>query len=92
MSLTGMLFCQEVQIWMPYISPQSPHQHEVVVRTFSGQSWNDLKTRVKQKRKSKVSRLKLPVTHFVPVPLFGCAQPRVILFETSHELCFDQLR
>uniref|UniRef100_A0A8C3MYX3 Uncharacterized protein n=1 Tax=Geospiza parvula TaxID=87175 RepID=A0A8C3MYX3_GEOPR len=44
-SLTGMLFCQEVQIWMPYISPQTPHQHEVVVRTFSGQSWNDLKTR-----------------------------------------------
>uniref|UniRef100_A0A8D2MCP3 Netrin receptor UNC5 n=1 Tax=Zonotrichia albicollis TaxID=44394 RepID=A0A8D2MCP3_ZONAL len=41
----GIQFQQEVQIWMPFISPQTPHQHEVVVRTFSGQSWNDLKTR-----------------------------------------------
>lgn len=77
---------------MPYISPQTPHTHEVVVRTFSGQSWNDLKTRVKQKRKSKVSILKLPVTHFAPVPLFGCAQPRLNLFEISHELCSDKLQ
>lgn len=76
---------------MPYISPETPHQHEVVVRTFSGQSWSDLKTRVKQKRKPEVSRMKLPVAHFVPVPLYGCAQPRVNLFETSHELRFDQL-
>lgn len=76
---------------MPYISPQTPHQHEVVVRTFSGQSWSDLKTRVKRKRKSKVSRLRLLVAQFVPVPLFGCAQPRVNLFETSQALCFDWL-
>uniref|UniRef100_A0A8C3QIM8 P53-induced death domain protein 1 n=1 Tax=Cyanoderma ruficeps TaxID=181631 RepID=A0A8C3QIM8_9PASS len=41
----GVQFQQEVQIWMPYISPQTPHQHEVVIRTFSGQSWSDLKTR-----------------------------------------------
>lgn len=76
---------------MPYISPQTPHQHEVVVRTFSGQGWSDLRTRVKRKRKAKVSRLKLPVTHFIPFPLFGFAQPRVNSFETSHELCFDQV-
>lgn len=68
--LTGMLFCQEVQISMPYASPQTLHQREVVVRTFSEQSWSDLRTRVEQKRKSKVSNLEQPVTH-VSVPLFG---------------------
>ncbi|NXD33947.1 PIDD1 protein, partial [Copsychus sechellarum] len=60
----GVQFQQEVQIWMPYISPQTPHQHEVVVRTFSGQSWSDLKTRVKQKRKSKKCMAHCCVLHF----------------------------
>ncbi|NXP84435.1 PIDD1 protein, partial [Passerina amoena] len=60
----GIQFHQEVQISMPYISPQTPHQHEVVVRTFSGQSWNDLKTRVKQKRKSKKCVAHCCVLHF----------------------------
>ncbi|OWK58564.1 p53-induced death domain-containing protein 1 [Lonchura striata] len=60
----GVQFQQEVQIWMPYISPQTPHQNEVVVRTFSGQSWNDLKTRVKQKRKSKKCVAHCCVLHF----------------------------
>ncbi|KAF4790189.1 p53-induced death domain-containing protein 1 [Turdus rufiventris] len=60
----GVQFQQEVQIWMPYISPQSPHQHEVVVRTFSGQSWSDLKTRVKRKRKSKKCVAHCCVLHF----------------------------
>ncbi|XP_072720967.1 p53-induced death domain-containing protein 1 isoform X2 [Ciconia boyciana] len=49
----GVKFQQEVQIWMPYASPQTLHEREVVVRTFSGQSWSDLRTRVEQKRKSK---------------------------------------
>uniref|UniRef100_A0A8C8ADV3 P53-induced death domain protein 1 n=1 Tax=Otus sunia TaxID=257818 RepID=A0A8C8ADV3_9STRI len=49
----GLKFQQEVQIWMPYASPQTLHQREVVVRTFSGQSWSDLRTGVEQKRKSK---------------------------------------
>uniref|UniRef100_A0A8C0I8D2 Netrin receptor UNC5 n=1 Tax=Bubo bubo TaxID=30461 RepID=A0A8C0I8D2_BUBBB len=49
----GLKFQQEVQIWMPYASPQTLHQREVVIRTFSGQSWSDLRTRVEQKRKSK---------------------------------------
>uniref|UniRef100_A0A663ETP9 P53-induced death domain protein 1 n=1 Tax=Aquila chrysaetos chrysaetos TaxID=223781 RepID=A0A663ETP9_AQUCH len=49
----GVEFQQEVQIWLPYASPQTLHQREVVVRTFSGQSWSDLRTRVEQKRKSK---------------------------------------
>ncbi|CAN8214824.1 unnamed protein product [Coccothraustes coccothraustes] len=60
----GIQFQQEVQIWMPYISPQTPHQHEVVVRTFCGQSWSDLKTRVKQKRKSKKCVAHCCVLHF----------------------------
>uniref|UniRef100_A0A8C0C4E6 Netrin receptor UNC5 n=1 Tax=Buteo japonicus TaxID=224669 RepID=A0A8C0C4E6_9AVES len=41
----GVKFQQEVQIWLPYASPQTLHQREVVVRTFSGQSWSDLRTR-----------------------------------------------
>ncbi|NXG01209.1 PIDD1 protein, partial [Sakesphorus luctuosus] len=46
----GVKFQQEVQIWMPFVSPRTLHQHEVVVRTFCGQSWSDLRTRVEQKR------------------------------------------
>lgn len=42
---------------MPYASPQSLQQREVVVRTFSGHSWSDLRTQVEQETKSKVSRL-----------------------------------
>ncbi|NXO12231.1 PIDD1 protein, partial [Oriolus oriolus] len=60
----GVQFQQEVQIWMPYISPQTPHQNEVVVRTFSGQSWSDLRTRVKRKRKSKKCVAHCCVLHF----------------------------
>ncbi|XP_025751847.2 p53-induced death domain-containing protein 1 isoform X3 [Manacus vitellinus] len=46
----GVKFQQEVQIWMPFVRPRMLHEHEVVVRTFSGQSWSDLRTRVKEKR------------------------------------------
>ncbi|NWS22896.1 PIDD1 protein, partial [Pachyramphus minor] len=46
----GVKFHREVQIWMPFVPPQILHQHEVVVRTFSGQIWSDLRTRVEQKR------------------------------------------
>ncbi|XP_010144843.1 PREDICTED: p53-induced death domain-containing protein 1 [Eurypyga helias] len=60
----GVKFQQEVQIWMPYASPQTLHQREVVVRTFSGQSWSDLRTRVKQKRKSKKYVAHCGVLHF----------------------------
>lgn len=60
---------------MPYTSPQTLHQREVVVRTFSGQSWSDLRTGVELKRKSRVSRLEQPGTHIGPVPLFVFAQP-----------------
>ncbi|XP_064922131.1 p53-induced death domain-containing protein 1 isoform X4 [Columba livia] len=55
---------QQVQIWMPYASPQTLHQREVVVRTFSGQNWSDLSTRVKQKRKSKKHMAHCSVLHF----------------------------
>ncbi|NWV17526.1 PIDD1 protein, partial [Origma solitaria] len=46
------------------ISPQTPHQREVVVRTFSGQSWSDLTTSVKRKRKSKNFVASCKVLHF----------------------------
>ncbi|NXL37839.1 PIDD1 protein, partial [Glaucidium brasilianum] len=60
----GLKFQQEVQIWMPYTSPQTLHQREVVVRTFSGQSWSDLRTGVEQKRKSKKHVAHCSVLHF----------------------------
>ncbi|KAM6308835.1 p53-induced death domain-containing protein 1 [Aegotheles albertisi] len=60
----GVKFQQEVQIWMPYASPQTLHQHEVVVRTFSGQSWSDLSTRAEQKRKSRKHVAHCSVLHF----------------------------
>ncbi|NXW18164.1 PIDD1 protein, partial [Circaetus pectoralis] len=60
----GVKFQQEVQIWLPYAPPQTLHQREVVVRTFSGQSWSDLRTRVEQKRKSKKHVAHCSVLHF----------------------------
>ncbi|XP_043562095.1 p53-induced death domain-containing protein 1 isoform X1 [Chiloscyllium plagiosum] len=41
----GIQFEKEVHIWMPYIPPQSDHQRELVIRTFS-ESWSDLDTKV----------------------------------------------
>ncbi|NXX92851.1 PIDD1 protein, partial [Centropus bengalensis] len=60
----GVEFQQEVEIWMPCASPQTLHQREVVVRTFSGQSWSDLRTRVEHKRKSKKYVAHCNVLHF----------------------------
>ncbi|NXC47081.1 PIDD1 protein, partial [Penelope pileata] len=60
----GVKFQQEVQIWMPYASPETLQQREVVVRTFSGQSWSDLRTQVEQKRKSKKHMAHCSVLHF----------------------------
>ncbi|NXN17235.1 PIDD1 protein, partial [Indicator maculatus] len=60
----GVQFQQEVQIWMPCASPPSLQHREVVVQTFSGQSWSDLSTRVEQKRKSKKHVAHCSVLHF----------------------------
>ncbi|OXB54382.1 hypothetical protein ASZ78_003165 [Callipepla squamata] len=60
----GVKFQQEVDIWMPYASPETLHQREVVVRTFSGQSWSDLRTQVEKKRKSKKHVAHCSVLHF----------------------------
>ncbi|XP_013913167.1 PREDICTED: p53-induced death domain-containing protein 1 [Thamnophis sirtalis] len=47
----GIHFQQEVRIWMPYASPQSLNDRELIIRNFDGQKWSDLKTRVKSKGK-----------------------------------------
>ncbi|NXO00850.1 PIDD1 protein, partial [Rhinopomastus cyanomelas] len=60
----GVKFQQEVHVWMPYVSPQTLHQREVVVRTFSGQSWSDLRTQVEQRRRSKKHMAHCSVLHF----------------------------
>uniref|UniRef100_A0A8C3T9D0 P53-induced death domain protein 1 n=1 Tax=Chelydra serpentina TaxID=8475 RepID=A0A8C3T9D0_CHESE len=54
----GVEFQQEVQLRMPYTSPRTLREREVVVRTFNGQSWSDLQTKVERRGKPKV----LPVT------------------------------
>ncbi|XP_070621451.1 p53-induced death domain-containing protein 1 [Erythrolamprus reginae] len=48
----GIHFQQEVRIWMPYASPHSLNDRELIIRTFDGQRWSDLKTRVKGKKHS----------------------------------------
>ncbi|XP_025890413.1 p53-induced death domain-containing protein 1 [Nothoprocta perdicaria] len=60
----GLEFQQEVEIWMPFASPQTLQQREVVVRTFSGQSWSDLRTKVGQRKKSKKHVACCSVLHF----------------------------
>ncbi|NXG16962.1 PIDD1 protein, partial [Grallaria varia] len=60
----GVKFQQEVQIWMPFVSPQTLHWHEVVVRTFSGQSWSDLRTTVEWKRELMGPVAHCSVLHF----------------------------
>uniref|UniRef100_K7FNZ2 P53-induced death domain protein 1 n=1 Tax=Pelodiscus sinensis TaxID=13735 RepID=K7FNZ2_PELSI len=60
----GVEFQQEVQIWMPYTSPQTLCKREVVVRTFDGQSWSDLQTNVKRRGKPKKHMARCSVPHF----------------------------
>uniref|UniRef100_A0A8C3IIQ3 P53-induced death domain protein 1 n=1 Tax=Chrysemys picta bellii TaxID=8478 RepID=A0A8C3IIQ3_CHRPI len=56
--------CQEVQIWMPYTSPQTLREREVVVRTFNGQSWSDLQTKVERRGKPKKHMACCSIPHF----------------------------
>ncbi|XP_062973167.1 p53-induced death domain-containing protein 1 [Elgaria multicarinata webbii] len=58
----GIDFQEEVQIWIPYASPQSLHDREIIIRTFSGQKWSDLGTRVKRKGKKRLACCSVP--HF----------------------------
>uniref|UniRef100_A0A8C0HFA3 P53-induced death domain protein 1 n=1 Tax=Chelonoidis abingdonii TaxID=106734 RepID=A0A8C0HFA3_CHEAB len=60
----GIVFQQEVQIWMPYASPQTLHEREVVVRTFNGQSWSDLQTKVEWRGKPKKHMACCSIPHF----------------------------
>ncbi|XP_067396640.1 LOW QUALITY PROTEIN: p53-induced death domain-containing protein 1 [Emydura macquarii macquarii] len=60
----GVEFQQEVRIWMPYTSPQTLREREVVVRTFDGQSWSDLQTKVKRRGKLKKRMACCSVLHF----------------------------
>ncbi|XP_007433236.1 p53-induced death domain-containing protein 1 [Python bivittatus] len=58
----GIHFQQEVRIWMPYASPRSLHDRELIIRTFDGQKWSDLGTRVKCKGKKRLACCS--VSHF----------------------------
>ncbi|KAK9410119.1 p53-induced death domain-containing protein 1 [Crotalus adamanteus] len=49
----GIHFQQEVRIWMPYASPHSLNDRELIIRTFDGQNWSDLRTKVKDKGKKR---------------------------------------
>ncbi|CAI5763200.1 p53-induced death domain-containing protein 1 [Podarcis lilfordi] len=57
-------FQKEVLIWLPYASTQYLHDREIVIRTFSGQNWSDLKTRVEWKEKPKKHVACCSVPHF----------------------------
>ncbi|XP_015265241.1 PREDICTED: p53-induced death domain-containing protein 1-like, partial [Gekko japonicus] len=58
----GIEFQEEVQIWMPYAFTQSLHEREVVIRTFSGQKWSDLRSKVEWKGKMRLVCCSVP--HF----------------------------
>ncbi|XP_061466025.1 p53-induced death domain-containing protein 1 isoform X4 [Rhineura floridana] len=60
----GIDFQEEVVIWMPYASPRHLHDREIIVRTFSGQNWSDLRTRVEWKGKPKKHLACCSVPHF----------------------------
>ncbi|XP_066485938.1 p53-induced death domain-containing protein 1 isoform X2 [Tiliqua scincoides] len=60
----GIEFQEEVQIWLPYTSPQSLHKREVIIRTFTGQEWSDLGTQVERKGKRKKHLACCSVPHF----------------------------
>ncbi|XP_054827919.1 p53-induced death domain-containing protein 1 [Eublepharis macularius] len=58
----GIEFQEEVQIWMPYAFPQSLHEREVIIRTFSRQKWSDLRSKVEWKGKKRLACCSVP--HF----------------------------
>ncbi|NXC34070.1 PIDD1 protein, partial [Campylorhamphus procurvoides] len=60
----GFKFQQEVHIWMPFVSPQNLRQRQVVVRTFNGQSWSDLRTNVEQREELTGLVAHCSVLHF----------------------------
>ncbi|XP_028590860.2 p53-induced death domain-containing protein 1 isoform X2 [Podarcis muralis] len=60
----GIHFQKEVLIWLPYASTQYLHDREIVIRTFSGQNWSDLRTRVEWKEKPKKHVACCSVPHF----------------------------
>uniref|UniRef100_A0A8C0HBW6 P53-induced death domain protein 1 n=1 Tax=Chelonoidis abingdonii TaxID=106734 RepID=A0A8C0HBW6_CHEAB len=72
----GIVFQQEVQIWMPYASPQTLHEREVVVRTFNGQSWSDLQTKVEWRGKPKTPHLTTFVQDLLQIYNSGCNNDR----------------
>ncbi|XP_042315196.1 p53-induced death domain-containing protein 1 [Sceloporus undulatus] len=58
----GIHFQKEVQVWIPYASPQSLNDREIIIRTFSGEKWSELRTRVKHKGKKRLACCSVP--HF----------------------------
>ncbi|KAM4617137.1 p53-induced death domain-containing protein 1 [Discoglossus pictus] len=59
----GILFNQDVEICIPYVTPRSKREREVVIRTFSDQIWTDLKTSTSEHReREKMAICKVP--HF----------------------------
>ncbi|KAM7165109.1 p53-induced death domain-containing protein 1 isoform 1-T2 [Macrochelys suwanniensis] len=60
----GVEFQQEVQLRMPYTSPRTLREREVVVRTFNGQSWSDLQTKVERRGKPKKHMACCSIPHF----------------------------
>ncbi|XP_077177510.1 p53-induced death domain-containing protein 1 [Paroedura picta] len=58
----GIEFQEEVQIWMPYAFTRSLREREIIIRTFSGQKWSDLRSAVEWKGKVCLAYCSVP--HF----------------------------
>nr|XP_033784048.1 p53-induced death domain-containing protein 1 isoform X2 [Geotrypetes seraphini] len=79
----GIKFLQEVQLWMPYIPPRVFRRREVVIRTFSGQSWNDLSTKLELKGKHKVLPVDIEKLQEIAHDLDTRASPLLCLSQSS---------
>ncbi|XP_053141549.1 p53-induced death domain-containing protein 1 [Hemicordylus capensis] len=60
----GIEFQEEVQICLPFVSPRTLREREVIIRTSSGETWSDLRTRVEWKGKQKKRLACCSVPHF----------------------------
>ncbi|MEE6498580.1 hypothetical protein FKM82_003165 [Ascaphus truei] len=58
----GIQFHQDVEIYIPYKTPKALRKREAVIRTFSGQMWDDLDTSVKREMKQRLAACRVP--HF----------------------------
>ncbi|XP_043827358.1 p53-induced death domain-containing protein 1 [Dromiciops gliroides] len=60
----GTPFQQEVHLWLPFVPPRARRGCQVVVRTRSGQTWEDLDTHLEKEEEPKRLWASCRVPHF----------------------------